>query len=212
MNKPIEVVQGNEFGRLIGCGPLEATVDVKGPAQNELTAANRGGRLTISDELSSEGTLGCRKCDCTRLITTTPYGNYCLCKHSKGAHTKYYPPPPAYGALGTYLDETGWRFASIIAKSSQEEAEKELLRYCMVDLGRPDPAVRIRDSTFSSRLQKPLTAEWAGPAIKYARQLNVWQPIIVVTENSHGCTVSTQNAGTRIITSQENCTAEDSQA
>jgi hypothetical protein len=100
------------------------------------------------------GAGACAKCSCPRfipggskfsLIQGEMYygGSKCECGHKDNVHTVYKPPPAVYGALGTYSDETGWRFASIIGQTSQAEAEEKLIRYCIADLGASDPVVRI---------------------------------------------------------------------
>jgi hypothetical protein len=101
---------------------------------------------------------GCEKCGCTKFLTSDP-GLYdyhspsprwfvkpsrkCMCGHKVGLHTVYKPPPAISGALATYADETGWRFAGTWAKASNEEAEGDLRTYCIVELGVSDPVIRI---------------------------------------------------------------------
>jgi hypothetical protein len=91
--------------------------------------------------MSNDGhRFGCSKCDCPGFASLS---NICsFCRHSNKKHSIYHPGP-AYGALATYLDETGWRFASKWGHTSGIEVEGELLRYC-IELGRADPAVRIQ--------------------------------------------------------------------
>ena len=55
MNKPKEVVEGNDFTEPLTWTEAEPTVEVKGPSQGGLKAAIRGGRPTISGRLSRPG-------------------------------------------------------------------------------------------------------------------------------------------------------------
>jgi DnaJ domain len=100
----------------------------------------------------------CEKCSCTKFFSSDPglYDHHnwppgwiarpsrkCVCGHKADLHTVYRPPPATSGALATYVDETGWRFAGIWAKTSNEEAEGDLRIYCIVELGVSDPVIRI---------------------------------------------------------------------
>jgi hypothetical protein len=135
----------------------------------------------------SSGMYACEKCRCTGYLArqdglwtdgspstspgwiTAPSRKCQWCGHKEKVHTVYRPPPAIYGAIATYVNETGLNFAALHARDSQAEVEEELLRCCTVDRGGWDAAVRIQDSGKYLAIARSSDGERLGWASDYIR-------------------------------------------